>query len=285
MESHNKTQKETSANPGKDGSNDMLRHNNFKRSPHGKILLNDDAVVAKKLSFTPSPTNISSKRQKKMSASDVAAAKSCLASPESTSTMVTRGKLHPRPFRPHIFKSSGGILPKYVKCTFRPTVDMRLTAEEAILCAYIFRDDFQSKNEPVFSMGDTVFIRFEFQSLVLGGYVGRQTDVQSGFNAEKLVVIYMHDWMPAFKKLKLIYVPIVDEVGHWCLMVVHIVERKIYLLDYHLVVDKVEERHRLLKQIVSAHVSLLCVCCLVLTTITRRCSPRMQRNSGRRLKL
>ncbi|RHN50936.1 hypothetical protein MtrunA17_Chr6g0462971 [Medicago truncatula] len=194
MESHNKTQKETSANPGKDGSNDMLRHNNFKRSPHGKILLNDDAVVAKKLSFTPSPTNISSKRQKKMSASDVAAAKSCLASPESTSTMVTRGKLHPRPFRPHIFKSSGGILPK-------------------------------------------------------------------------------------------IYVPIVDEVGHWCLMVVHIVERKIYLLDYHLVVDKVEERHRLLKQIVSAHVSLLCVCCLVLTTITRRCSPRMQRNSGRRLKL
>jgi Ulp1 family protease len=51
-----------------------------------------------------------------------------------------------------------------------------------------------------------------------------------------------------------IYVPIVDEGGHWCLMVVHIVERKIYLLDSHLVAEKVEERHRMLKQIVSAHV-------------------------------
>jgi len=43
----------------------------------------------------------------------------------------------------------------------------------------------------------------------------------------------------------------VDEIGHWFLMVVAVEDRKLYLLDSHLVAMKVDERHRLLKKIVS----------------------------------
>lgn len=255
---------------------DELVHSNFKRSPHAKMSENGD-TVAKKLTYTPSPSNISFKRQKKMSPLEAATAKSCVSSPGSTSTMVTRTRLPPKPFRPHQFKSSGAILPKYMKCSFRPTIDMRLTQDEAKVCGYVFRDDYQT-NELVFSMGNAIFIRSEFQCLAPGGYVGRQiitmmamkitwaqkravnqsvwclpysfaNDVQMGFSAEKLEAIYAHDWMPAFRSLKLIYVPIVDEIGHWFLMVVAVEDRKLYLLDSHLVATKVDERHRLLKKI------------------------------------
>ncbi|KAK2429542.1 hypothetical protein QL285_027971 [Trifolium repens] len=46
-----------------------------------------------------------------------------------------------------------------------------------------------------------------------------------------------------------IYVPIRDDTSHWFLMVVHVEERKIYHLDSHLLLDKIDSRHQMMKKI------------------------------------
>jgi len=46
----------------------------------------------------------------------------------------------------------------------------------------------------------------------------------------------------------------VDEIGHWFLMLLHVEERNIYLLDSYLVVKKVQERQELIKKIVCAYI-------------------------------
>jgi len=47
------------------------------------------------------------------------------------------------------------------------------------------------------------------------------------------------------------YVPIEEEYSHWFLMVIHIVERRIYHLDTFLVVSKIECRQQQIRKIVS----------------------------------
>jgi len=108
--------------PEKDLPTDILLTSNFRRSPHPKVISYMILFFSKtikiylpnfclKLSFTP-PTNISFKIQKKMSPSDLGTAKSCISSLGSTSTMITKTQLPPKPFRAHKFKSTGATLPK-----------------------------------------------------------------------------------------------------------------------------------------------------------------------------
>lgn len=130
----------------------------------------------------------------------------------------------------------------------------------------------------VFAVGHVIGLRNEFQCLVPGGYVGRPivkmtamrvtwnqkhalsqnlwclppsfaSDALAGYDCEKLEIIYRHEWMPTFPNLRLIYVPIEEDSGHWFLMVINIEERKIYQLDPFLTDSKIEGRQQQIRKV------------------------------------
>ncbi|WJX55904.1 hypothetical protein P8452_41621 [Trifolium repens] len=239
----------------------------YKKSCVKKEVWNDPQMVTKKLSFTPSPGG-SSKKRKYETPQGNETSKNYLKSPPSK-----LGKSKNR-FRPYKINPNLSTLPKFVKCKFRPTSDMKLSLNEIKMCAYIFRDDLE--------------VRSDFQSLIPGGYVSKSilrmmsarvtwnqkhsrnpnmwclppafaSDVLMGMRQESLEIIYKHDRMTAYATLKLIYVPIREKTGHWFLMVVHIEERKIYHLDSHLLVDKIDSRHQKIKKIAKALSHLLLI--------------------------
>ncbi|WJX24265.1 hypothetical protein P8452_13391 [Trifolium repens] len=100
--------------------------------------------IAKKLSFTPSPTTF--KRQKKETPVGNGSGKSCMTYSPLMSRQAIRPNATQRRQRNYKFKTVEAILPKYVKCNFRPTDQMHLSKEDAILCAYMFRDDPTTKS-------------------------------------------------------------------------------------------------------------------------------------------
>ncbi|WJX67977.1 hypothetical protein P8452_52393 [Trifolium repens] len=230
-------------------------------------VVNDSTMMPKKLSFTP--TQPPGKRMKCATPLGGTARKSILSSPLSN---IGSSKKHPRSYK---FKPNMPILPKFMKCKFRPTIEMRLKEDQLRMVAYIFKEDAKKKDEVVFAVGNDVEMRSEFQHLIPGGCVGmtiikmmvmRVTWNQShamtpslwclpptfaretltGYGPEKLGIIYQNIYMPAFQTLKLIY--------H-----LHIKEKKIYHLDSFLVVGQIEGRHQQIRKIASviSHMLLL----------------------------
>ncbi|WJX10126.1 hypothetical protein P8452_00884 [Trifolium repens] len=268
-----------------ENASDKYFSSNYRRFSINQDDMVDMHIIAKKLSFTPSPTSY--KRQKNELPVGNGSGKGCMTSTPLMGVKTITQSYSQKRQRNYKFKSVGAILPKYVRCTFRPTVQMHLSKEEAILSAYMFREDPTTSNDLVFGVGNIVLgIRSEFQNLVPGGSVGGAiitmmaarvtwiqkesmtpdlwclhpafaTDVLNGYDIDKLEIIYRRDWMFAYKTLKLIYVPIEEESGHWFLMVIHIEERKVYHLDSHLVAEKVGERHRKMKKIAGVMSDLL----------------------------
>ncbi|KAK2425178.1 ubiquitin-specific protease ESD4 [Trifolium repens] len=237
-----------------------------------KDVSNVSQMVTKKLAFTPSPGGGSSKKRKCETLQQTDPSRHYLKSPPSS-----LGKQKHR-YRPYNISPNLSTLRKFVKCKFRPTQEMKLTENEIKLCAYIFRDDLEESNELVFSVEDQIGIKSDFHCLIPGGYVGKSilrmmaarvtwnqkhtaapnmwclpptfaSDALMGMRQESLEIIYKTDWMSAYPTLKLIYVPIRDDSCHWFLMVVHVEERKIYHLDSHLLLDKIDSRHQMMKKI------------------------------------
>ncbi|WJX74511.1 hypothetical protein P8452_58157 [Trifolium repens] len=162
-----------------------------------------------------------------------------------------------RPPRPHKFKPNMATLPKFMKCKFRPTIEMKLKVDQAKLIGYIFREDVEKKDEVVFAIGKDVGMRSDFQQLIPGGYVGLPREALSGYGTDKLEILYQKFYMPAFQTLKLIYIPMEDACGHWFLMVIHIEERKIYHLDSYLVVGQIDGRRQQIRKIAAVMSNML----------------------------
>ncbi|WJX78345.1 hypothetical protein P8452_61577 [Trifolium repens] len=185
----------------------------------------------KKLSFIQSQSPSSRNKRKFETPGKSGSGKSCLASPPST-----RGVKKPR--RSRLLSPAGSGVPKNFKCKFHPTVDMKLTPEDAKI------------NELVYSVGNHFGIQSEFESFIPGGYIGRSiikmVALRITWNQVNGCVKNM--WclpplfaMHAFEKLKLIYVPIEEEESG------HVEERKICHLDSYLVEDKVDARQQIRK--------------------------------------
>ncbi|WJX52053.1 hypothetical protein P8452_38198 [Trifolium repens] len=167
--------------------------------------------------------------------------KSSLTSPPSTSGVKNQR-------RSRILSAAGSSVQKHFKCKFRPTMDMRLSPEEAKMCAYTFRDDVQSIIELIYYVGNHFAIRSEFESFIPRGYIGRsiikmtalritwnQRDALMGMSTEKIGNNLQARLDACFQTLKLIYFPIEEEEsGHWFLKVIHVEERQIYHLDSYL---------------------------------------------------
>ncbi|WJX74392.1 hypothetical protein P8452_58048 [Trifolium repens] len=240
--------------------------------------VNEPVMLPKKLSFTPSPCL--GKRRKCDTPLGGSKGKSILSPPMST---IRSAK---RPPRPHKFKPNMATLPKFMKCKFRPTIEMKLKVDQAKLIGYIFREDVEKKDEVVFAIGKDVGMRSDFQQLIPGGYVGlpiikmmamRVTwnqahaispclwclpptfarEALSGYGTDKLEILYQKFYMPAFQTLKLIYIPMEDACGHWFLMVIHIEERKIYHLDSYLVVGQIDGRRQQIRKIAAVMSNML----------------------------
>ncbi|KAJ1394540.1 Ulp1 protease family, C-terminal catalytic domain [Sesbania bispinosa] len=172
---------------------------------------------------------------------------------------VSKGKQSTVKENNNLMKQTGIILPKMMKSHFRPTSDMHLTELECKISAYIFAYHYDD-NEVLLKMGDFIGTRKDFSCLCpervvedevitmaclkstwKENHFSNQTiwycpptfalDVLNGASMMTLATKYVDKWMPTFQKLKYVYVPIKDEVGHWYLMVTSMEEQIIYHLD------------------------------------------------------
>ncbi|XP_028209992.1 uncharacterized protein LOC114392928 isoform X2 [Glycine soja] len=110
-----------------------------------------------------------------------------------------------------------GIQCKRKQCVFKPTADMKLSIEEACVCAYL-----------------TLKVR-------------HKADVLSGTRVDKLVDYYGKDFMLSYACLNHIYIPIYEDTSHWYLMVICINDKKFYHLDSNMTLEFVEDRRQVIR--------------------------------------
>ncbi|KAJ1418297.1 Ulp1 protease family, C-terminal catalytic domain [Sesbania bispinosa] len=155
-------------------------------------------LVGKKLSFTPSPDYlVGGKGANSDSPTKLTPMKrtsSFVRSPPcdtnvGAKSITTDGRAASR-------KGKGQVVPKCIKTKFKPTMDMKLTDEEAKLSAY--------------------------------------KDICRGYSKEDLIDIYVKEWMPQYWDVKYIYVPIQEVGGHWYLAVISVSQKMVYHLDSYL---------------------------------------------------
>ncbi|GAU48370.1 hypothetical protein TSUD_282700 [Trifolium subterraneum] len=119
----------------------------------------ENANIAKKLSFTPSPSslkrkNTPTKQKNKLEAQLLTPGSSC------------------KSYKSHLTKAT---LPKYAKCRFPPIKKMYLKPEEAILCLYLFPENvgFHLHSPMVFKVGEHCLeLRNDFQCMMPDGWIG-----------------------------------------------------------------------------------------------------------------
>ncbi|MCH98276.1 Ulp1 protease family carboxy-terminal domain protein [Trifolium medium] len=139
-----------------------------------------------------------------------------------------------------------------MKCAFKTTSDMLLDHVEIRVCAYVFQEDFDTRQVIILMMAFKVTLN---QHNALSKTVwclppSFADDVGKGNSIEALHEFYSKDWMRRFDRLQHIYVPIEETRGHWYLMVISIDDQKIYQLDSHPRDDLVEGRQRTIRNIV-----------------------------------
>ncbi|KAL5190833.1 hypothetical protein HKD37_04G010190 [Glycine soja] len=177
-------------------------------------------------------------------------------------------------------------IPKDMPCTFKPTVDMNLNFEETQVCAYVFNPKVDpSGNEILFGLGNNLGTRAHFQSLCPNKPIREEiilfmalkvaysqlyrtrsvwcmppafvVDVIDGTPVETVMLHYGKDWMPLFANLKLIYIPILENMDHWYLMVIDLAGKKIYHLDCDLTSQTTYDRKDHIKIMANAMLNVL----------------------------
>ncbi|WJX45522.1 hypothetical protein P8452_32396 [Trifolium repens] len=118
----------------------------------------DCANVAKKLAFSPSPSSF---KRKKPSTPRVKRSENQLRTPSSRC-------------KAYKFDLTKTTLPKYARCKFPPTKNMRLFPEEAIVCLLFPENLGEEEHSPtVFKIGDNCCgLRSDFQSMIPDSWVG-----------------------------------------------------------------------------------------------------------------
>ncbi|KAJ1387156.1 Ulp1 protease family, C-terminal catalytic domain [Sesbania bispinosa] len=101
-------------------------------------------------------------------------------------------------------KGKGQAVPKCIKTKFKPTMDMKLTDEEAKLSAYVFYHD-NNPNEVIFKCRDVIGTMKDFDTLCPDRTIETE-----------------------------IYVPIQEAGGHWYLAVISVSQKMVYHLDSYL---------------------------------------------------
>nr|XP_029146931.1 uncharacterized protein LOC112730376 [Arachis hypogaea] len=70
-----------------------------------------------------------------------------------------------------------------------------------------------------------------------------------GHSLDKMIATYIYRFMPVAPDLKFIYVPIKEEGDHWYLMVISLLDGKLYQFDSNLNDDQVEPRQEIMKSL------------------------------------
>lgn len=244
-------------------------NSDYRRGFKGKEPMTTSATMPRRLSFTSSPGEgskqkacIGSQGKKKASPKSVTAKKTSPAYRVKGGVAVGRTSA--------VRNNTGIMIPKHFRCAVKPTADMKLDQVEIRVCAYVFQDNFDSR-DTVFKVGKNEYTRAHFECMCPGMLITTEIilmmalkvswtqhnnicqtlwclppsfadDVSRGDKVEDLHAYYGNDWMPRFDRLRLIYVPIEDNRGHWYLMVISIDDAKIYQCDSYLRTEDLEER-------------------------------------------
>ncbi|XP_057433863.1 uncharacterized protein LOC130726581 isoform X2 [Lotus japonicus] len=166
---------------------------------------------------------------------------------------------------------TGQILPQSVLTKFRPKPEMLLSKSQLQMSAYLFHPD-KDIEEPLLRMGTTVVARKDFDSLMSGCPVTEwimtlitmkitysqsdsldetvwclppsfAVDVSLGKTSDELCLKYSTPWILPYDTLKYVYIPIMNDVCHWFLMVINIEQHVVYQFDSHLNVEDIAGRY------------------------------------------
>ncbi|XP_057419418.1 uncharacterized protein LOC130713650 [Lotus japonicus] len=224
--------------------------------------------LVRRFSLKPSPM----KRPLKMQKTDAGHSQtSNLNSTTRDNTQAIRGVTLKSPL-PESNMLHGLTMPAYIKCKFRPTVDMDLGPDKIRLCAYVWHvGDDESANEVLLKTEEHVATRKSFDCFCLPQKITREIlgwmavkatwtqqhgvdqtlwslpptfadDVSNSLTIEEMKAKYVAKWMWPFPNLSHIYVPIEEKSGHWFLMVVCTEDKVIYQFDSNLDVHMMESR-------------------------------------------
>ncbi|XP_025643271.1 uncharacterized protein [Arachis hypogaea] len=164
---------------------------------------------------------------------------------------------------------------KAFRCKFRPCAKMQLKSVQLEGLAYAFCASIEDPSETMINVDDTIVTREELACLAPGRPISdkiiklvvmKATWDQAnktfwmlppsfavehfmGHSLDKMNATYIYRFMPVAPDLKFIYVPIKEEGDHWYLMVISLLDGKLYQFDSNLNDDQVEPRQEIMKSL------------------------------------
>ncbi|RYR20996.1 hypothetical protein Ahy_B03g066233 [Arachis hypogaea] len=164
---------------------------------------------------------------------------------------------------------------KAFRCKFRPCAKMQLKSVQLEGLAYAFCASIEDPSETMINVDDTIVTREELACLaperpisdkIIKLVVMKATWDQAnktfwmlppsfavehfmGHSLDKMIATYIYRFMPVAPDLKFIYVPIKEEGDHWYLMVISLLDGKLYQFDSNLNDDQVEPRQEIMKSL------------------------------------
>ncbi|RYR26765.1 hypothetical protein Ahy_B02g061061 [Arachis hypogaea] len=132
------------------------------------------------------------------------------------------------------------------RCKFRPCAKMQLKSVQLEGLAYAFCASIEDPSETMINVDDTIVTREELTCLAPGRPI-----------SDKIIklVVMKATWDQANKTFWMlppsfaIYVPIKEEGDHWYLMVISLLDGKLYQFDSNLNDDQVEPRQEIMKSL------------------------------------